>query len=53
MIDKARILQSNKKNKERNSNEMPEEQQTNPKGSQQESKSRKKKFNKNIKCRKT
>ena len=46
MIDKARILQSNKKNKERNSNEFPEEQQTNPKGSQQELKLRKKNLTK-------
>ena len=46
MIDRARILQSNKKNKERNSNEFPEEQQTNPKGNQQELKLRKKNITK-------
>ena len=42
MIDKARIFQSNKKNRERNSNEIPNEQQTNPKDNQQELRTRKK-----------
>ena len=42
MIDRTRIFQSNKKNKDRNSNEMPEEQHTNPKDNQQGMRSRKK-----------
>ena len=42
MIDRSRIFQSNKKNKDRNSNEMPEEQHTNQKDNQQELRSRKK-----------
>ena len=46
MIDRSRIYQSNKKNKERNSNEMPEEQYTNQKDNQQELKQRKKNFTK-------
>ena len=46
MIDRARIFQSNKKNKDRNSNEMPEEQHTNPKDNQQELRSRKRNLTK-------
>ena len=46
MIDRARIFQSNKKNNNRNPNEMPEEQHTNSKDNLQELKPRKKNLTK-------
>ena len=46
MIDRSRIFQSNKKNKGRNLNEMPEEQRTTPKDNHQELRQRKRNLTK-------